>query len=63
MYPSQGFQMKELVRAFKAHSDQSRLRILKLISCTGETCVCDIEAITGFTQTKTLRPDTVMGEK
>lgn len=47
--------MKELVRVFKALSDEARLRILNLIFRTGEICVCDIEAITGFTQTKTSR--------
>ncbi len=47
--------MKELAKVFKALSDESRLRILNLIFRTGEMCVCDIESITGFTQTKTSR--------
>ncbi len=47
--------MKELTQVFKALSDEARLRILNLIFRTGEICVCDIEAITGFTQTKTSR--------
>jgi ArsR family transcriptional regulator len=47
--------MKELANVFKALSDESRLRILNLIFRSGEICVCDIEAITGFTQTKTSR--------
>jgi ArsR family transcriptional regulator len=47
--------MKELAQVFKALSDEARLRILNLILRTGEICVCDIEAITGFTQTKTSR--------
>jgi ArsR family transcriptional regulator len=47
--------MKELAKVFKALADESRLRILNLIFRTGEICVCDIEAITGFTQTKTSR--------
>ena len=47
--------MKELANVFKALSDESRLRILNLILRSGEICVCDIEAITGFTQTKTSR--------
>ncbi len=47
--------MKELVNVFKALSDEARLRILNLVFRTGEICVCDIEAITGFTQTKTSR--------
>lgn len=47
--------MKELAKVFKALSDESRLRILNLIFRSGEICVCDIESITGFTQTKTSR--------
>ena len=47
--------MKELAKVFKALSDEARLRILNLIFRTGEICVCDIESITGFTQTKTSR--------
>ncbi len=47
--------MKELTSVFKALSDEARLRILNLVLRTGEICVCDIEAITGFTQTKTSR--------
>ncbi|MBX2992088.1 MAG: helix-turn-helix transcriptional regulator [Bacteroidetes bacterium] len=47
--------MKELAKIFKALSDESRLRILNLIFRSGEICVCDIESITGFTQTKTSR--------
>jgi DNA-binding transcriptional ArsR family regulator len=47
--------MKALTQLFKALADESRLRILNLIFRTGEICVCDIESITGFTQTKTSR--------
>jgi ArsR family transcriptional regulator len=47
--------MDELAKVFKALSDEARLRILNLIFRTGEICVCDIESITGFTQTKTSR--------
>lgn len=47
--------MKQLANIFKAFSDEARLRILNLILRTGEICVCDIESITGFTQTKTSR--------
>lgn len=47
--------MKELAKVFKALSNEARLRIISLIFRTGEICVCDIEAITGFTQTKTSR--------
>ncbi|MBM2842040.1 MAG: transcriptional regulator, ArsR family [Bacteroidetes bacterium] len=47
--------MKELEIAFKALADESRLRILNLLFASGELCVCDVEAITGFTQTKVSR--------
>jgi ArsR family transcriptional regulator len=47
--------MKELATVFKALSDEARLRILNLLFRTGELCVCDIESITGFTQTKVSR--------
>ncbi len=47
--------MKKLANIFKALSDEARLRILNLVIRSGEICVCDIESITGFTQTKTSR--------
>ena len=47
--------MKELAVAFKALSDEARLRILNLLFRTGELCVCDIQSTTGFTQTKVSR--------
>lgn len=45
----------ELVLLFRSLADPSRLRILHLLLHTGELCVCDIEAILGFTQTKVSR--------
>jgi ArsR family transcriptional regulator len=47
--------MRHLAHMFKALSDESRLRILTLLLQRGELCVCDIEAATEFTQTKTSR--------
>lgn len=47
--------MKDLAVAFKALSDEARLRILNLLFRTGELCVCDIESTTRFTQTKVSR--------
>jgi ArsR family transcriptional regulator len=43
--------MKELTTMFKALSDETRLRILKLLE-DGECCVCDIVAGLGMTQPK-----------
>jgi ArsR family transcriptional regulator len=47
--------MKTLAQLFKALSDASRLRILNLLFHSGELCVCDIESVMGFTQTKVSR--------
>jgi ArsR family transcriptional regulator len=47
--------MTTLTTLFKALSDESRLRILNLLFSWGELCVCDIEQVMGFTQTKVSR--------
>ena len=47
--------MKSLSMVFKALSDEARLRILNLLMYSGELCVCDIQAVMGFTQTKVSR--------
>lgn len=47
--------MKDLAIVFKALADGSRLRILNLLFKSGELCVCDVESVTGFTQTKVSR--------
>ena len=47
--------MRNLATVFKALADESRLRILNLLFKSGELCVCDIESVTGFTQTKVSR--------
>lgn len=43
--------MNELINIFKALSDDTRLRILKLLEA-GELCVCDIVAALGIIQPK-----------
>lgn len=43
--------MNDLARTFKALSDETRLRILKLLE-GGELCVCDIVAGLGMVQPK-----------
>ncbi|MEW6110312.1 MAG: metalloregulator ArsR/SmtB family transcription factor [Nitrospirota bacterium] len=43
--------MQELLNIFKALSDETRLRILKLLE-HGELCVCDIVAALGMIQPK-----------
>ena len=53
--PIPGRPMQQLAKAFKALSDESRLRIINLLLHSGELCVCDIEAILGCTQTKVSR--------
>ena len=47
--------MDTLAKTFKALSDESRLRILGIILRSEELCVCDIEYVMGFTQTKVSR--------
>jgi ArsR family transcriptional regulator, arsenate/arsenite/antimonite-responsive transcriptional repressor len=47
--------VKSLAGVFKALSDESRLRIMNLLYFSGELCVCDIEEVMGFTQTKVSR--------
>ena len=40
---------------FKTLSDESRLRIYSILLTSGELCVCDIEGVLRFTQTKVSR--------
>jgi len=47
--------MKNLLQIFKALSEEARLRIVNLIIESGELCVCDLQRILGFTQTKVSR--------
>jgi ArsR family transcriptional regulator len=47
--------MQDIALLFKALADEARLRILNILIRSGELCVCDIEAIMGFTQTKVSR--------
>ena len=46
-----GEMMKDLVTIFRALSDETRLRILKLLE-SGELCVCDIVAALDMVQPK-----------
>ena len=47
--------MDQLSTIFSALADASRLRILNILFHSGELCVCDIERIMKFTQTKVSR--------
>jgi ArsR family transcriptional regulator len=47
--------MEQMASVFKALSDEARLRIINLLLYSGELCVCDIEAVMNFTQTKVSR--------
>lgn len=47
--------MKSLVNLFKALSDDSRIRILNLLLYAKELCVCDIQKILNFSQSKVSR--------
>lgn len=43
-------EVKTLVKKLKALSDPVRLRILEILHRRGETCVCELEAALGMTQ-------------
>ena len=47
--------MKELVKAFKALSDETRLKIYKLILDNPDICVCELESALKMTQTRISR--------
>jgi ArsR family transcriptional regulator len=47
--------MKRMAWLFKALSDEARLRIINLLLYSGELCVCDIESVMKYTQTKVSR--------
>jgi len=46
--------MREFIRVFKALSDETRLRMLKLLS-EGELCVCEIMQAMEISQTRASR--------
>lgn len=46
--------MKQTARIFKTLADETRLRILALLSC-GELCVCDLVAVLGLPQSTVSR--------
>ena len=47
--------MKDLARWLKATADETRLRILYLLSTHGELCVCDIHEALGISQSRASR--------
>jgi ArsR family transcriptional regulator len=47
--------MRAGARFFKSLSDETRLKILWLLSGTEELCVCDVIAVLGITQSKASR--------
>ena len=47
--------MRNLASTFSALADPSRLRILNLLFKGGTLCVCDLQKVLGFTQTKVSR--------
>ena len=47
--------MRAEARFFKSLSDETRLKILWLLSATEELCVCDIIDVLGITQSKASR--------
>lgn len=51
--------MKQYVELFRALSDETRMRIMVLLSA-GENCVCEIETALALSQTKVSRHLTVL---
>ena len=47
--------MRDLVAAFKALGDETRLQMMALLLRHGELCVCDLEHVLGVTQSKSSR--------
>jgi ArsR family transcriptional regulator len=47
--------MRAEARFFKSLSDETRLKILWLLSGTEELCVCDVMDVLGITQSKASR--------
>lgn len=47
--------MRDLVAAFKALGDETRLQMVALLLKHGELCVCDLEHALGVTQSKSSR--------
>lgn len=47
--------MKKAVMVFKALSDDTRLRLIKLLESSGEVCVCDIMKALSISQTRASR--------
>lgn len=47
--------MRDLARWLKATADETRLRILYLLSTHGELCVCDIHETLGISQSRASR--------
>ena len=54
VYPDSMLSMKQLARIFKALSDETRLRIIALLS-NGELCVCDLMAALDLPQSTVSR--------
>lgn len=47
--------MRKAVRVFRALSDETRIRLIKLLEDAGEVCVCDIMNAMGISQTRASR--------
>jgi ArsR family transcriptional regulator len=47
--------MRKLAEMFKALSEETRLRIMALLSIHGELCVCDFEGVLQISQSKSSR--------
>jgi DNA-binding transcriptional ArsR family regulator len=54
--------MRKAVKVFRALSDETRIRLIKLLENAGEVCVCDIMKAMGISQTRASRNLNILKE-
>ncbi len=54
--------MKKAVKVFSALSDETRIRMIKLLETGGEVCVCDLMKAMGISQTRASRNLNILKE-
>jgi ArsR family transcriptional regulator len=54
--------MKKAVKVFRALSDETRIRLIKLLEDAGEVCVCDIMRAMEISQTRASRNLNILRE-
>jgi ArsR family transcriptional regulator, arsenate/arsenite/antimonite-responsive transcriptional repressor len=54
--------MKKAVKVFKALSDETRIRMIKILENSGEVCVCDLMRAMEISQTRASRNLNILKE-